>query len=373
MKKFNDWTRGDEQCFTSEVHYGPRGEYFHYVIVKKGKIVAFGEEEGNYAGGNYATPTFYPEKFLKEKDVLRTKYPELYDKIKDFPLAKMYKPANKAIYKPKGKAGEYAGWACNFYTGCSNDCDYCYCKKGVLSHVWSTTPALKKCFKDEAHAIEVFKKELDYYRFNPDFRQKGLFFSFTTDPLLKETEDLTLEAAVYAQMNGVPIQILTKRADGALRLVERLCSRLGGINTLYNRIAIGFTLTGHDELEPNADITDSRINAMRTIHALGLKTFASIEPMLDIATANDVITCTLGFCDLYKIGLLSGGKRTIDEIDLAHFIPYITEKIGNAGAKVYWKESIYDATSGVSIGWSSVIRTDRFTQVTSDYNIFTGR
>lgn len=30
----------------------------------------------------------------------------------------------KAIYSPKGKAGEYAKYACNFYVGCSNDCDY---------------------------------------------------------------------------------------------------------------------------------------------------------------------------------------------------------------------------------------------------------
>lgn len=28
----------------------------------------------------------------------------------------------KAIYKPAGKAGEYAKYACNFYVGCSNDC-----------------------------------------------------------------------------------------------------------------------------------------------------------------------------------------------------------------------------------------------------------
>lgn len=53
----------------------------------------------------------------------------------------------KAIYNPSGKAGEYSDWACNFYTGCSNNCDYCYCKKGVMSHVWSDTPKLKKCFR----------------------------------------------------------------------------------------------------------------------------------------------------------------------------------------------------------------------------------
>ena len=66
----------------------------------------------------------------------------------------------KAIYNPSGKAGEYSDWACNFYTGCSNNCDYCYCKKGVMSHVWSDTPKLKKCFRDEEEAISIFEKEL---------------------------------------------------------------------------------------------------------------------------------------------------------------------------------------------------------------------
>lgn len=42
-----------------------------------------------------------------------------------------------AIYQPKGKAGEYAKYAVNFYVGCSNDCDYCedvkvYWKDSVL-------------------------------------------------------------------------------------------------------------------------------------------------------------------------------------------------------------------------------------------------
>lgn len=29
----------------------------------------------------------------------------------------------KAIYNPSGKAGEYSQWACNYFTGCSNECD----------------------------------------------------------------------------------------------------------------------------------------------------------------------------------------------------------------------------------------------------------
>ena len=48
-----------------------------------------------------------------------------------------------------GKAGEYARWACNLHVGCSNDCDYCYCKRGVLgSAMGAPRTTLKKCFKN---------------------------------------------------------------------------------------------------------------------------------------------------------------------------------------------------------------------------------
>lgn len=357
MATYKDWTRGDEQCFTSDVGFGPRGEYYNYVIVKAGKIVGFGEEQGNYAGGIYASPEFSTECFKHEKERLKTTFPELYEKIKDIPLAKVYKPADKAIYQPKGKAGEYAAWACNFYTGCSNDCQYCYCKRGVLSHVWSTTPQLKKCFKDTDDAIATFRRELDYYIANSSIQNRGLFFSFTTDPLLDETGGLTVEAAEYAIRNRVPVQILTKRADGALRFVECLSQILGGIGP-FHKIAIGFTLTGFDELETNASLTESRINAMRTIHALGLRTFASIEPMLDLSTTEDIINCTLGFCDLYKIGLLSGGKQPIDPKNLFSFIPNITNKISNAGAKVYWKNSVIDLFGGAEFSHPACVGAD---------------
>ncbi len=356
MARYKDWTRGDEQCFTSAVGNGPRGAYFHYVMVKDGRIVGFGDEQGNYAGGIYASPEFNPECFKHEKERLKTDYPELYEKIKSLPLAKVFRPG-KAIYKPKGKAGEYAAWACNFFTGCSNDCQYCYCKRGVLSHVWSTTPRLKKCFKDTNDAMEIFCKELDYCIGNSDILQKGLFFSFTTDPLLDETGGLTVEAAVYALKKNVPVQILTKRADGAMRLVECLSQMLGGIRP-FHKIAIGFTLTGFDELETNASLTDSRINAMRKIHALGIRTFASIEPLLDLSTAEDIINCTLGFCDLYKIGLLSGGKQPIDAKDLFSYIPSITYKISNAGAKVYWKNSVIDLFDGAEFSHTAAVGAD---------------
>lgn len=60
------------------------------------------------------------------------------------------------------------------------------------------TPKLKSCFKDENHAIEVFEKEL---RANlPELKKSGLFFSFTTDPMLFECWDLTWEAVCVGKV-----------------------------------------------------------------------------------------------------------------------------------------------------------------------------
>ena len=111
----------------------------------------------------------------------------------------------KAIYKPSGKAGEYAQWACNYFVGCSNDCDYCYCKKGVLATVAGGPQAtLKKCFRDHQHAFDTFIEEM-LGHIGPQ-RQRymlikdagGLFFSFSSDPCLPETTQLTLLSLTYS-------------------------------------------------------------------------------------------------------------------------------------------------------------------------------
>ena len=50
----------------------------------------------------------------------------------------------RVIYSPKGKAGEYAENAANFYVGCSNGCTYCYLRKGRGAKVLGgNTPELK--------------------------------------------------------------------------------------------------------------------------------------------------------------------------------------------------------------------------------------
>lgn len=250
--------------------------------------------------------------------------------------------SDKAIYKPRGKALEYAEYACNFYVGCSNECTYCYLKKGIgKATLGGNKPTLKKCFKNETDALEVFEKELKANL--PELQKHGLFFTFTSDPMLPETIDLTLNAAGNAVHYGVPVKILTKCADwvcGFCGWIEK-SNRDNAEREWRNMYAFGFTLTGHDELEPNASTNAERIQAMKDLHHCGFKTFASIEPVIDTIDSFQVICDTNGFCDLYKIGLLSGKKYDRNELQL--FVEGVINQVEFYGAKIYFKDSILNA------------------------------
>ena len=150
----------------------------------------------------------------------------------------------KAIYNPTGKAAEYARWACNFYTGCSNNCTYCYCKRGVMASTWSNVPKLKKCFKDEEHALEVFEKELNANLH--ELRKHGLFFSFTTDPMLYHNTWSTFKALRICEDYDVPVKVLTKCTGWVNDYIED-ANRFENVDEndcWRKRIAFGFTLTG---------------------------------------------------------------------------------------------------------------------------------
>lgn len=248
----------------------------------------------------------------------------------------------KAIYNPSGKAGEYSYWACNFYTGCSNDCSYCYCKRGVMSSVWSTEPKLKSGFRDENHALELFEKELKQNLF--ELREHGLFFSFTTDPLIEATRELTFNAVGICVLNRVPVKLLTKDAEwvnskhifGRTKLEEHLV-----IKEWQRLVAWGFTLTGHDDLEVNSSTNKERIDVMNRLHNAGFKTFASIEPVIDFYGSMQMIQRSSEHCNLFKIGLESNKKYDKDKLQIFidDIIWYVSER---SSARIYFKDGLLE-------------------------------
>lgn len=243
----------------------------------------------------------------------------------------------KVIYTTKGSAREYGRVGCNFYRGCPHECEYCYLRYGPpAKQLGGNVATLKNSFKDEEKARQVFVREA--IRHLDVIRKTGLFFSFSTDPMHPDTRDLTLFGAVWANHHGIPVKILTKNADFIhdQKVMRYICSP----TLLREQTSFGFTLTGRDDMEPKASPNFERIEAMRCLHNLGFKTFASIEPVIDWHRSVMVVNLSLDCCDHYMIGLRSGVKKGYyDLVGSGLSILGLTERIVNAGRTVYLKES----------------------------------
>ena len=244
----------------------------------------------------------------------------------------------KVLYTTKGAAREYGRIGCNFYTGCPHECTYCYLKRGAPSkHLGRNEVRLKACFKNEFHAGDILLDEMDKHL--KACRKHGIFLSFTTDPMIEETRRLTVSAIYDAIPRIIPVWVLTKDAT-FINDVPIMTA----LNNIYqdkrSSIHFGFTLTGHDEMEPRASTNDNRIMAMQRMHLMGFSTFASIEPVITWEAAERMVRQSLPYCDHYKLGLRSGVKK--DYYDIAESgaaVERIVRTVENFGKSIYLKES----------------------------------
>ena len=121
-------------------------------------------------------------------------------------------------------------------------------------------------------------------------------------------------------------------------------------------LSIGWTLTGHDELEPNAPSNSDRIEAMKTVTSYGLKVWASIEPVITFDASFEMIKQALDAgCQHFKIGLMTKNTKVCRSgfsfgghdfapykmnecVDFVEYVMALTE----GKATVYWKQSFVD-------------------------------
>lgn len=273
---------------------------------------------------------------------------------------------NNVIKSPRGAAAEYAKHSFSAYKRCTNACKYCYLNRGVLSKALGTgTPELRSCFKNEDEVVRKFEKELKLQK-EQLIADGGVFFSFITDPCLPETFSLTRRCSLYSMLNGIPVTILTKMTNWAYDKSWFLDLLEEGERT--GLLCVGFTLTGHDEMEPNASPNTERISAMKLLHEHGIKTFASIEPIIDFDSSLKMIEKTIDFCDMYRIGLRSGCKSDYyDNEKLCFFIGQVEGliELKHSNTKVYWKESVRER-----ISFSDPDYWTSRNNVNADYDIF---
>jgi DNA repair photolyase len=276
---------------------------------------------------------------------------------------------SKIIYRPKGKAGEYAKYAANFYTGCTGRCEYCYNRTGITAKVLGgDKPELKKCLGTVENAEQIFMQEADMYRIY--LMKHGLFFNFVSDPFLPETIGLNEFAMRYCFTKEIPVKVLTKQTWW----IEEFLAERWENETIWNYdyrmvqkfMAIGFTLTGHDEQEPGCAPNSNRILAMKHLHEAGFKTWASIEPIIDFDSSFRMIEQVAGHCDLYKIGLQSGKKY--DKEAIQEFTLRVMAAARCNHTKVYFKDSLVSMLRATREEMSQWQWGDCL--VAADYNMF---
>ena len=289
-------------------------------------------------------------------------------------------PVNGAlIYQPQGAAGEYAKWAINLYHGCSNGCTYCYNRRGVLSHVFGDKPELAApIIKSRDRQINYFLelKKLTAHNPIPDvvienctniairswiyidtkrigvsrlIEDGGVFMSFTCDPL--DAEDNVLNYTLYAVKRllkyGIPATLLTKnvawlKEDNWKKLLKEYPKHIC-CSTHHALLTIGFTITGKDELEPNAPSTEKRIEALRKLHdEYKIKTFVSLEPIIDLHSASEVIKKTYKITDEIRIGAQSPIKKNrYNVMEFISFVVAVRSLANNLDCHFMVKDSMY--------------------------------
>ena len=213
------------------------------------------------------------------------------------------------IYAPRGRAEEYSFLALNLLRGCSSKCSYCYVPSAsrMSREQWEK---LKPCPRKDV--IEALRRQA------PQFTgtDKRVLLCFMCDPYQPAAvqSGVTREALKILRDYDIPWQILTKHGMAAAADFD-----------LYgSRDAFATTLTYVANLdsirdEPGARLPWDRMNAIREAHARGIRTWVSLEPVLDPLQSLSCIAETREWVDLYEIGKVNHDPEREAEIDWGRF------------------------------------------------------
>lgn len=159
----------------------------------------------------------------------------------------------------------------NPYTGCQINCRYCYASLFMGRYSGHREPWGE--FVDvKINAPEILNKQLKRAK------RGTVWISSVCDPYqpLESKYELTRQCLKELAARQFPVNIQTKS-----HLVLRDLDLIGN----FKQIEVGFTVSTDDHevarhFEPGASSLKDRINALGRMHALGIRTFAFIGPLL---------------------------------------------------------------------------------------------
>ncbi|MEO0132580.1 MAG: radical SAM protein [candidate division WOR-3 bacterium] len=208
----------------------------------------------------------------------------------------------KVIYTPTGRAGEYAKWAVNLYTGCSNGCIYCYVPKFARRSIAD----FRERVVPRSQILSGLKKDCEEFRFKG--HTGNVLLCFLCDPYPRMVANVfTRQVLEILSEHGIKFTVLTKNGSEAVRDFD-----------LYkDGDEFATTLTFIDDkdtakYEPNADKYSQRVEALRVAKEKGIKTWVSLEPVIKPGVALEIIKETHTIVDEFRIGKLNHFNIPVD-------------------------------------------------------------
>lgn len=239
--------------------------------------------------------------------------------------------ARVVIYKPKGRALEYAPYACEVYDACDHKCTYCF---NVTSGKRSAADFYRPA-KPVPNLIRDLQRVVGNYRAVEGQPLKRVLLSFGCDPYQPVNDQHGLAREVIQLFNDadVPYTILSK---GGLRV----SNDLGLIRAGGGSYAATIVLTNEDDrmvVEPGAASVSERVETLKRAHEIGIRTWVSIEP--PIVTEREVEEAKKARRPILPL-------QALDVIDLV--APYVSAfKIGKwnhetLADQIDWKVFAYE-------------------------------
>lgn len=220
-----------------------------------------------------------------------------------------------AIYQPSGAAREYSPLALNYIKGCDHGCVYCYVPK-MMKRFDAGYVHSNVYIKEERKLIKEIEASARKHADSP----VQVFLSFLTDPYShfnKETKLTRLVLEILLE-HRIPVSILSK---GGLNVLEDI----DVIKAFGENIQVGGSLTftkDEDSLkwEKNAALPAERFEALRILHENGVRTWASMEPIIYPDQSLEIMHLTNQYVDGYKIGKLNHFQKYEDRFDWTQFL-----------------------------------------------------
>ena len=247
----------------------------------------------------------------------------------------------RAIYEPRGAAAEYAELACNLYRGCGHGCRYCYAPACLrMTAAEFARPAPRRGII-EALLFDAATMAGD---------ERDVLLCFTCDPYqpLDATEELTRQAMSILAANNLRPRVLTKNPMAAIRRDADLLAEAGAV--------LGTTLawTAADDCrrwEPHAPPPAERAEAIRLARDCGLRTWLSVEPVIDADQAIEVIRTLGREVDEVKVGKLNHNRAVEERTDWTTFCRRAVATLAKGPAAWYIKNDLWRHADAVTRRW----------------------